>query len=110
MQIELKKNYGYYIYEEYGVRIDRLIIREEYDDGASLIDGKPTDTSDATLRVRSCTPFNFVICVNSHVLNNLGKIDFNLTRLLDEILLGTKTLDDLVNFVVKLPRTFPYAG
>lgn len=110
MQIELKKNYGYYIYEEYGVWIDRLIIREEYDDGASLIDEKPTDTSDATLRVRSRTPFNFVICVNSHVLNNLGNIDFNLTRLLDEILLGTKTLDDLVNFVVKLPRTFPFAG
>jgi hypothetical protein len=78
-----------------------LIKREEYD-GAALIDGKPTDTRGAELRVRYITPYNFVICGQRHVLNNLPDVDMQTTKLLDEILLGRRTVDDLVEFVETL--------
>ena len=102
LQNSLERNWGYYIQEEYGVWHDRFITRAEYDDAAAMIDGKPTDTRDAKLRVRYLTPYNFVICGQQHVLNNTGKIDMQTTKLMDEILLETKTVDDLVDFVENL--------
>ena len=99
----LEENSGYFFYEEYGEWNGRLITRAEYDDGAAMINGKPTRTSGASLRVRYLTAYNVVICGRDHVLNN-SEIDFDFMRLLDEILLGQKTVDDLVEFVFKLPK------
>ena len=79
-----------------------MIKRAEYDDGAAMIDGKPTDTRGAKLRVRYITPYNFVICGHRHVLNNEPDVDMQTTKLLDEILLGKRTVEDLVAFVESL--------
>jgi len=51
--------------------------------------------------------YNFVICGQEHVLNNTGVVDQQTTKLLDEILLGTKTVDDLIDFVKTLQLS-PY--
>lgn len=104
LQEQLERNYGYYVTEEYAVWQDKLIKREEYDDGAAIVNGKPTQTRDANLRVRYLSPYNFVIGGQDHVLNSPGDIDSQATRLLNEILLGSKTIDDFVSFVTSLPK------
>lgn len=102
LQTQLDENWGYYFKEEYGIWNDRLITREEYDDGAALLDGKPTDTRGADLRVRYITPYNFILCGQRHVINNTANIEIQMTKLLDEILLERKTVKDLINFVERL--------
>ncbi len=109
LQGQLEKNYGYYFKEEYAIWNGRLIKREEYDDGAALIDGKPVRTIGAELRVRYITPYNFVLCGSDHVLNNTeGSTDIDVTKLFDEILLEKKTIDDLVDLVGQLPNLPKY--
>ena len=104
LQSRLEKNHGYYLYEEYGLWGNKLINRQEYDDASALIDGKPVRTSGAKLRIRYITPYNFVLCGADHVLNsNRRNIDFEVTKLLDDILLGDKTIDDLVDYIDGLP-------
>jgi hypothetical protein len=105
LQKRLKKGHGYYFFEEYGLWKDHFITREEYDDGAAIIHGKPTQTKGAKLRLRYLTPYNIVLCGDDHVLNSISpQLDVDLTKLLDEMLLGTKTIEDLISFVDYLPR------
>ena len=104
LQDRLKNFHGYYSFEEYGLWNDRMVTRHEYDDGAAVIDGKPTRITGAKLRLRYITPYNFVICGGDHVLFGIKRdATLELTKLFDEILLETKTVADLVNFVKDLP-------
>jgi hypothetical protein len=98
----LEKNDGYFFYEEYAVWNGRLITRAEYDDDSAIIDGKLTKTSGAELRIRYLTPYNIVICGQDHVLNN-SRIDEDVTKVLDDILLGNRSVKDLVAFIGGLP-------
>lgn len=100
----LKEEFGYFYYEEYGLWGDKLITREEFDDGATVIDGKPVPIIGALLRERYITPYNFVICSNDNVLNS-GLVDWDATKVLDEILLGEKNVEGLIDFVGNLPKT-----
>lgn len=104
LQHHLDEGWGYYFYEEYGLWNNKLITRQEHDDGAAVIDGSPIRTSESKLRVRYLTSYNFVICGQDHVLNSvLPNVDETATKILDEILLGTKTVDNLIEFIAKLP-------
>jgi hypothetical protein len=97
LQEKLENNHGYYFFEEYATWNGNLITREEYDDGSALIGGKPTPIRGAKLRHRYITPYNFVICGQDHVLNT-SRTEFEQTKLLNEILLGTKQIKDLIDF------------
>jgi len=103
LQHQLDENYGYYYYEQYAIWKDKLIRREEFDDGATVIDGKPVDIKGAELRERYITPYNLIICGKDHVLNS-GKTDDDMNEILDGILLGTKTIYDLVILIGSLRR------
>ncbi len=94
---------GYY-YDEYAIFGEHLITREEFDDGATVIDGKPVDTNDqAELRVRYTTPYNFVIAAHSSPINNTA-YDRRRRTIFKEIILGKTTVDVLINEVLNLPR------
>jgi hypothetical protein len=109
LQERLNKNYGYYAYEEYALWEDKLITRQEYDDGAALVEGKPVRISGAELRLRYITPYNFILCGGDHILiSSEVNVDMELTNLLDEILLGTKNINDLMDFVDNLPNKKRY--
>jgi hypothetical protein len=109
MQFQLKNNWGYYYFEEYGLWNNKAITRQEYDDGSAVINGKPTRVSGAQLRLRYITPYNFILCGGDHVLfNDGGNIPAKMTTLLDELLLGKITFTDLVSFVGDLPITSKY--
>lgn len=88
---------GYYA-EEYGIFGNKLVTREEFDDGATIVDGKVVALRNAMLRARYITPFNFILCGVDNVLNT-GFVDWECTELLDDILLNKKSVDDLIDFV-----------
>ncbi|HRJ74905.1 MAG TPA: hypothetical protein PLX90_02860, partial [Anaerolineales bacterium] len=108
LQEQLKKNYGYYVDEEYAIWDNHLITRAEYDDGSAIINGKPVKTMGAELRARYITPYNFILCGQNHVINSFDNLDIEMNSLMNGILLGTITIDDLVNFIERLPNTSRY--
>lgn len=89
--------------EEYAIFDGHAITRAEYDDGAAIINGKPVRTSGADLRVRYITPYNFLISSQKSPINN-HKFDLTAACILDGILKGHRSIDDLVNAVLTLPR------
>ncbi len=100
---EMVRLYGEY-YEEYAVYEGHAITRAEFDDGAAEIDGKIIDiTGKAETRVRYLTPYNFIICAKWNPLNE-NKYDEVVENILNGILKGIRTVDDLVTLVEKAPR------
>ncbi|MDP1860069.1 MAG: hypothetical protein Q8K82_15445 [Gemmatimonadaceae bacterium] len=89
--------------EEYAQWRDHRIGRQEYDDGAAIIDGVPRRVENAVLRRRFLTPYNLLVAGNRHVINE-NVNDRPMRILLDGILAGTHSLADLVDFVANLPK------
>jgi serine/threonine protein kinase len=90
--------------EEFGIYEDRFISRAEYDDGAAVIDGELVDFKVAPeLRVRYLTPYNFLLAAQDSPINN-GAFDKRRDTIMNAILQGEATLEDLVNEVRKLPK------
>lgn len=100
---EYKRTTGYYN-EEYAEWNGKLVSRMEYDDDAALIDGKVVDLEHkAKLRNRYLTPYNFIICAHFNPINN-SKYDSYMRQLLDGILEGRNSVDDIIEFVNKMSR------
>lgn len=99
----LCKTFGY-AYEEYALFKGICISRAEYDDGAAVIDGDVMSLDgNAELRTRYLSPYNFIIAPVGSCINNA---DFDEVRndLLNGILEGASTLDDLIDKVRTLPK------
>ena len=76
-----------YINEEYAVYKDKIITREEYDDGATIIDGIPSNFEEQPeLRIRFLTAYNLIICAQSSVYNST-EADILLGDILDKLLI-----------------------
>lgn len=102
---EVIKEYGR-IWEEYAFYNGYMVSREEWDDGAAVINDEPTSLDgSAELRVRYLTRNNFVIAADKHPINN-KKFDQRRREILDEILLGASTVDDLVEELLALPKLY----
>ncbi len=100
---EMIKMYGVY-YEEYAIDKGNIITRAEYDDRAAEIDGKIVNiTSGAELRVRYLTPYNFVICAEWSPIND-DMFDDSVRSILNGILSGARTIEELVTLVEKAPE------
>lgn len=86
--------------EEYAIFDEKLIKREEYDDGAALIDGKLIDTrGKMELRIRHLTPYNIIIAANGSPLNN-STFDARLETLLNGALASREAATDALNKIV----------
>ena len=48
--------------EEFAIFKNKFISRQDYDDGATIINGKPVKTIGAELRSRTLIKYNFIIC------------------------------------------------
>jgi hypothetical protein len=95
--------YGGYFVEEYALWEGRPITRAEYDDGAALINGTPTQVPSAEVRRRFLSPYNVLICGQRNVINNDANYDAQLDSVLDEILRRNAPLSVLADLVRKLP-------
>lgn len=89
--------------EEYAIFENQLIRREEYDDGAAVIDGRVVDINGAKLRLRHLTPYNFLITSQNSPINS-NEFDRYSGEILDGILSKKRTIHDLCDFVKKLPK------
>jgi len=94
---------GGYCCEEYGEFDGKKVTRQEYDDGAAIVDGKLIDLPvNTNLRARYLTPYNFIIGPNGSVANNVMN-DAEIEQILDNMLRGDRNLDDLIRAMEKLP-------
>jgi len=94
----------YFVSEEYAVWNERCITLGEYEDDAAIIDGRPQPIAGAVRRLRFLTKYNFVLCGQYNVLNQ--KIaDRETGEILDSILKGDSSFENLVDAVDVLPRT-----
>ena len=100
---EWTEEYGYY-YEEYAEYENKKVTRAEYDDGAAVIDGKVVDLNGkAKLRTRYITPYNFIICAHFNPMNS-SVYDDMLGKLLNGILKGQNSVEEIVETVKKMPK------
>lgn len=100
---EMGRKCGEY-HEEYAVYEGHAITRAEFDDGAAEIDGKIVDiTGKAETRIRYLTPYNFIICAKWNPLNE-NRYDKTIESILNGILRGVRSIDELVTLVEKAPR------
>lgn len=100
---EWTEKYGYY-YEEYAEYENKKVTRAEYDDGAAVIDGKVVDLNGkAKLRTRYITPYNFIICAHYNPMNS-SVYDDMLEKLLNGILKGQNSVEEIVEAVKKMPK------
>lgn len=62
LNLEAQEERGGTYTEEFAIFKNEFIKREEYDDGSTIIRGKPIKTTGAELRTRSLIRHNFIIC------------------------------------------------
>lgn len=104
---EFKKSDGF-LNEEYAVFKGKKIDRAEYDDGATIIDGKPVELDmTAEIRIRYITAYNFVICAKFNPMNN-HIYDNEIESLLNGMIENKKTIDDFIKYVEKIPKKQNY--
>lgn len=80
--IEREVNEYGFCQEEFSLLNKRVITRREYDEGSTLVNGKPTRTNGAKLRSRVLTTYNFIIAAkhspyNSNTFDKLSEVYFN---------------------------------
>jgi len=93
-----------YAGEEFALFRGRPITRVEYDDGAAVIDGNVVELNgEALLRERFLTPYNLIIAPHESPINN-DRFDQVRDELLNRILRGEATVEELTNAVLKLPK------
>jgi hypothetical protein len=103
----LRDTFGY-ASEEFGIFEGHFVTREEYDDGAAVIDGKLVDLAGrVSLRVRYLTPYNFIIAPKESPINN-SRFDSEFEALMNKLLEGDNVFDELVRKVRQLPRQEKY--
>jgi hypothetical protein len=108
-----------YAKEEFAWFNGKQIRREEYDDGSTIIKGKPTRLTGAQLEYRILSRYNFIVAPHANCascelrlmriaphaspLNTMG-FDRYLEDTLNSILRGVSKLEDSLDTFIKLPR------
>lgn len=97
-----------YCPEEYGLFDNQFkVTRAEYDDGAAMINGELIDfEGNIELRIRHITPYNFIIAAQNSPINN-SRFDQTLKQLMNNLIQGTTSLEQVEEAVSKLPKREP---
>lgn len=97
-------DYWGYAWEEFGLFQGKPIRRAEYDDGAAVIDGKVVDLGgEAKIRIKYISPYNLIIAPQGSPINN-NNFDQVRRIILNKILKGESTLEELTAEILKLPK------
>lgn len=93
-----------YASEEFALFKGKYISREEYDDGAAVIDGEVVALDgNAELRTRYLAPYNFIIAPVGSCINNQG-FDEVRVQMMDGMLNGSCTIEQIAERVRALPK------
>lgn len=99
---ECFKNNRYYT-EEYGLFKRKILTRQEYDDGAAVIKGKPQTISGAELRIRFLTKYNLIIAAKFSPYN-CDEFYRNSDDLFGGLLKGEVSFGEFVDWMKKLEK------
>jgi hypothetical protein len=97
-----KEMWGYYN-EEFALLGKKVINRQEYDDGAAIINDKIIDASDAKLRLRYLTPYNFIIAAKQSPYNS-RIFTQNTDKMFNDLLENKITFESFLEFMVSLEK------
>jgi hypothetical protein len=93
-----------YAREEFALFRGRPVKRTEYDDGSAVIDGEVVRLNrEAEIRVKYLTPYNLLIAPQDSPINN-NQFDRARVNLLNRVLEGTSTIEELTAAVLLLPK------
>jgi hypothetical protein len=89
--------------EEFAIFRNKFISRQDYDDGSTIINGKPIKTIGAELRCRTLIKYNFIICAkfapyNCHEFSATSK-EYFMNLLKNQI-----TFDEFAKWMNKFPK------
>jgi len=89
--------------EEFAIFKNKFISRQDYDDGSTIINGKPVKTTGAELRCRTLIKYNFIICAkfapyNCHEFSATSKEYFK------NLLKNKITFDEFAKWMNKFPK------
>jgi hypothetical protein len=87
-----------YSWEEYGLLGKKLIRREEYDDGAIVINGEIVDASNAELRVRYLSDYNFIIAAQQSPYSS-NKFERESEDMFNDLLKGKMTAESFFEYL-----------
>lgn len=100
------ENHGY-AWEEMGFYDGTYISRSELDDGVACINGVTVELNrKAEVRTRFLSPYNLVIAAQGSAINRTS-FDSEFKGLMNGILSGTATVEDLANALNQLPKLQP---
>ncbi|MFA4850984.1 MAG: hypothetical protein WC868_07885 [Bacteroidales bacterium] len=104
-QLTLKSYFDDYkeYHEEFGIYKNKLISRQEYDDGSALIRGKPVKVEGAKLRTRNLTKYNFIIAAKFSPYN-CDEFNRNSEDYFIQLLKGEINFDSFVTWMKKFPK------
>lgn len=103
-EIQSQREYSGYASEEYGLFEQTPIRIEEYQDGATIINGEPVDVN-AELRLRYLTNYNLIITTKQSKYNS-HKFDEDSKSLLNGILMGNNTAEEFIDFAKNFHKPF----
>ncbi len=103
--VKRKKELFGYCSEEYALFGDRPISREDYDDGATIINGDVVETFGAKLRIRYLSEYNFIISAKQSPFNS-QKFDRESNDYFNAILKGEKNSNDFLELLENYERNF----
>lgn len=97
----IENNKGYQ--EEFGIFKNKLITRQEFDDGSAIIKGKPVKTLGAELRSRSLTKYNFILAAKFSPYN-CRDFSRNSELYFGKLLRGEINFNEFVEWMNELPK------
>lgn len=100
---KILQDFGY-VWEEYGLfKGIHPITREEHDDNAAVIMGKPVKLhGESKIRTRYTSPYNMLICATGSTINQ-AEFDSQLEEYLNSMLEGKECMNELIEAIKILP-------
>lgn len=104
-ELDMKNAYkeGGVYYEEFAIFRKKFISIQDYDDGATIIRGKPVKIVDAKLRSRTLIKYNFIICAKFAPYNSPDFSDKSKGYFMN-LLENKISFEDFICWMNKLPK------
>lgn len=103
LSLESSKEEGGEYQEEFAIFRNKYISRQDYDDGATIINGKPIKTIGAELRGRTLIKYNFIICAK-FAPYNCQKFSATSKEYFKNLLNNQITFDEFAKWMRSFPK------
>lgn len=103
LSLEDSFNEGGEYQEEFAIFRNKFISRQDYDDGSTIINGKPVKTIGAELRSRTLIKYNFIICAK-FAPYNCQEFSANSKEYFKNLMKNQITFDEFAKWMNTFPK------